>query len=277
MESPRVNEASIYDTGAGVLPLDVERSNRRGERSKVVTSGSHFRGNARDHRRHSQFSWRIVCDTRAMKRLSTGFATILLSMTSLVACADDASPLVPPSEKVGGLSQGDWSGKWWQWAASFAEHESPVADKTGRHCRAKQSGAVWFLAGTYGTQRTLRTCTVPAGKYLFFPLINYVVFPQSEHTLTCEEAKATAAAVTDDVSALVLDVDGKNFKKLSAHRQATGDCFDLDALGDGGITPSAANGYYIMLKPLSRGTHTLNFGGILPDMTQAVTYTLHVE
>lgn len=35
--------------------------------------------------------------------------------------------------------------------------------------------------------------------------------------------------------------------------------------------------YYVMLRPLSRGTHTLNFGGILPGMSQAVTYTLHVE
>jgi hypothetical protein len=43
------------------------------------------------------------------------------------------------------------------------------------------------------------------------------------------------------------------------------------------VTPSAANGYYVMLKPLSRGTHTLNFGGILGDMSQAITYTLHVE
>jgi hypothetical protein len=212
-----------------------------------------------------------------MKRLATGFATILLSATSLVGNADDASPLVPPHQKVAGTSQDDWSREWWQWAASFTDHESPVADTTGRRCRSKQSGAVWFLAGTYGTQRTIRTCTVPAGKYLFFPLINYVIFPQSEDSLTCEDAKATAAEATADVSALVLEVDGKVFKNLSAHRQATGDCFDLDARGDGGIAPSAANGYYIMLKPLSRGTHTLNFGGILPDMTQAVTYTLHVE
>lgn len=38
-----------------------------------------------------------------------------------------------------------------------------------------QSSEVWFLAGTYGTPRTIRTCRVPRDKYLFFPLINYVV------------------------------------------------------------------------------------------------------
>ncbi len=41
--------------------------------------------------------------------------------------------------------------------------------------------------------------------------------------------------------------------------------------------PSAANGYYVMLNPLPPGKHEINFGGILPDMAQAVTYTLIVE
>jgi hypothetical protein len=212
-----------------------------------------------------------------MKRLATCFATLLLWATSGAGKASDGTPLLPPDQKVAGLGQDEWSREWWQWAASFAEHESPVADRSGRQCGAKQSGAVWFLAGTFGTQRTIRTCTVPAGKHLFFPLINYVVFPPSEQSSTCEQVKSTAAEATDDASALVLEVDGKIFRNLSAHRQATRDCFDLDARGAGGITPSAANGYYIMLKPLSRGTHTLNFGGILPGMTQAVTYTLRVE
>jgi hypothetical protein len=83
--------------------------------------------------------------------------------------------------------------------------------------------------------------------------------------------------VTEDVSSLVLEIDGKRFTNLEAHRQATRECFDLNALAGGGVSPSAANGYYIMLPPLSRGTHTLNFGGILPGISQAITYTLHVE
>jgi hypothetical protein len=32
-----------------------------------------------------------------------------------------------------------------------------------------------------------------------------------------------------------------------------------------------------MLRLLPPGTHTLNFGGVLPSMIQAVTYTLVVE
>jgi hypothetical protein len=179
---------------------------------------------------------------------------------------------------VAGVSQEVWSRNWWQWAGSFARSDSPVADRTGKLCGLEQSGAVWFLAGTYGTKRTIRTCTIPAGKHLFFPLINYVVTPRYANSLNCEQAKATAASMTDDATSLVLELDGRLFKRLSIHRQATRECFDLAENVGGGVAPSAANGYYIMLRPLSRGTHTLNFGGVLPgDMSQAVTYTLHVE
>lgn len=204
---------------------------------------------------------------------------LLLSLFGLAAAAGSAKPsvVVDPSDRVAGLSQADWSRAWWQWAGSFSRFESPIADKSGARCRAGQSGTVWFLAGTYGTNRTIRTCTVPAGKYLFFPLINYVVLPTYSGSLTCETARNSAKAMTDDVEALVLEVDGKRFMNLESHRQATSECFDMAARAGGGVTPSAGNGYYVMLRPLSRGTHTLNFGGILPGMSQAVTYTLIVE
>ncbi|HUQ51517.1 MAG TPA: hypothetical protein VM692_04800 [Gammaproteobacteria bacterium] len=39
----------------------------------------------------------------------------------------------------------------------------------------------------------------------------------------------------------------------------------------------AANGYYVMLRPLPPGKHTINFGGALPTNVQLVTYTLIVE
>ena len=136
---------------------------------------------------------------------------------------------------------------------------------------------MWFLAGTYGTARVIRTCTIPAGKYLYFPLLNYVVSPSSTGSLSCDEAKDSAREMTDGVSSLVLELDGKRIPNLESHRQATGECFDLAARAGGGVSPSAGNGFYVMLRPLSRGTHTLEFGGVLPSISQAVTYTLKVE
>ena len=193
---------------------------------------------------------------------------------------------VPPDERVANTSQADWSKAWWQWAGSFDDASSPVADRTGANCHLKQDGAVWFLAGTYGTQRTVRTCKVPRGKYLFFPIINYVVMPTTRtqaapcNAATCCLSFAqTAKSMTDQPSNLVLELDGRRIDDLARYRQATTECFDMGALAEPKyrIFPSAANGYYVMLRPLSPGKHVLNFGGRLPGMSQAVTYTLFVE
>lgn len=206
--------------------------------------------------------------------------TIFLSCLLTVSISHaQAQQLVAPNASVGGISQEDWSRAWWQWAGSFSRQDSPVADRTGELCGEKQKGPVWFLAGTYGTQRTLRNCRVPSGKYLFFPLINYVVMPSQDRSMTCASAMETARRITDDPAALILEVDGVRVSNLATARQATKKCFDMGALTEARykIFPSAANGYYVMLKPLSPGTHVLNFGGALPGVLQAVTYTLIVD
>ena len=189
---------------------------------------------------------------------------------------------VPPTESVANISQADWSKAWWQWAGSFNRMDSPVADRTGKNCHLKQNGPVWFLAGTYGIQRTIRTCTVPRDKYLFFPIINYVVMPttsEESRASYCASFARTAKAVTDQPSNLILDLDGRRIEDLTSYRQFTTECFDVGALAEPKyrIFPSAANGYYVMLRPLSPGKHVLNFGGMLPSTVQAVTYTLLVE
>lgn len=191
--------------------------------------------------------------------------------------------VVPPQELVAHTSQAEWSRAWWEWAGSFDGADSPVADRTGTKCGLKQHGPVWFLAGTYGTQRAIRTCKVPHGKYLFFPLINYVVMPTTQTASCgaecCPFFAQTAKSITDRPSNLVLELDGRRIHDLAQYREATAECFDMGALAEPKyrVFPSAANGYYVMLHPLSPGKHVLNFGGMLPAMSQAVTYTLLVE
>lgn len=208
----------------------------------------------------------------------TFFATTCFCLVSTGATQDTI--VVPPKQAVANISQSDWSRLWWQWAGSFDASDSPVGDRTGSNCGLKQKGPVWFLAGTYGTARTKRSCTVPRGKYIFFPLINYVVMPQREACPSCCGSYAeTAKAITDHPSYLVLEVDGHRVEHLASYRQATAQCFDMGSLASPPyrVFPSAANGYYVMLRPLARGKHVLNFGGVLPDISQAVTYTLLVK
>jgi hypothetical protein len=195
---------------------------------------------------------------------------LLLASASAVGKTD---VLIPPDELVAGDSQTEWSVRWWQWAFSFERVRSPISDRTGEMCASRQSGDVWFLAGTYGTRRTERSCTVPFGKVLLFPLINYVTFRGEGTKEDCVSLAVRAAALTDRPSALILDIDGKRYNGLDSHRLAT-PCFGLVP---GQHADAVSNGYYVAIRPLSRGRHVLNFGGALPDMLQAVTYTLTVE
>lgn len=67
----------------------------------------------------------------------------------------------PPDSRPYNLSYGDWSSKWWQWAQSIPEENSPTGDETGEKYSQDQSGPVWFLAGTRGGS-AVRDCTIPA-------------------------------------------------------------------------------------------------------------------
>lgn len=195
-----------------------------------------------------------------------------LALGSLAQAQPTSGPL-PAHQRVAGASQVEWSQRWWQWAFSFERARSPVADVTGQYCGSRQAGAVWFLAGTYGTRRTERHCVVPAGKHLFFPVINHVTFRPEGAQTSCKALMADAAATTDAPSVLALEVDGVRYAAPRIARLVSPTCFSLVP---GGPADAAANGYFVMLPPLPPGPHLIEFAGALPGMQQGVTYQLTV-
>jgi len=210
-------------------------------------------------------------------RLRLALAATLLAGSA--AAAADSGPM-PADQPVDGRSQAQWTRAWWQWASSFDQAASPVADTTGERCRAGQAGPVFFLAGTYGTHRTIRTCTMPAGKFVFFPLLNYLVMRPQERQVGCAAVTAYAHDSMEGATHLVLRIDGVEQGGLEKHRLDSDGCFDVGVrrTPPASIWPSAADGYYVMLRPLAPGRHTLDFGGVLPgDMIQAVSYVLDVR
>ena len=63
-------------------------------------------------------------------------------------------------------------GQWWQWALSYPVDSNPLLDTTGQSASLGDRGSVFFLGGTNSTGTVQRTFAVPAGKFIFFPLIN---------------------------------------------------------------------------------------------------------
>jgi hypothetical protein len=211
--------------------------------------------------------------------LCSWLTIISLCAPCTVVLADSPRGVVPPTVIVAGQSQGLWSQRWWEWASSFSYETSPIADRTGARCGAGQSGAVWFLAGTYGSNLVQRKCTVPKGKYLFFPLINYVVTPKPGRHPTCFDVTTEAQLFTDNPSVLVAEIDGIRIPNLETYRQVSPGCFDLAVNTSLGISvsPAAANGYFLMLPPLMPGLHSLHFGGELSTLKQAISYEITVK
>jgi hypothetical protein len=175
----------------------------------------------------------------------------------------NANPgVLPPHAEPFGLGYGEWGAMWWQWAEET--DFLPVDDVTGEFCHLGQQGPVWFLAGTnlsFASEPIVRECTVPAGKGLFFPLMNIAVSTEGAgfEDLTEDQLRGIANWLVDQM-AVSCTVNGKALKDLDKYVADSSlfTFFGHDAVSDG---------YWIMLTPLPVGEHTIAFSGVLviPD------------
>ena len=235
-------------------------------------------------------------------------ALVLLALLPAGAQAAQAPPLVVPP--VGHVYDALAVG-WWQYALSRPASASPLRDSTGAHCADGQAGPVFFLAGTQTPAPVERTCTVQGPKALFFPLINAVDFhtpagdfPDTNTTpaLVYQEFLGNTLDRSGDLSAAGLhaSVDGRAIANLDAattpyracalpvpgcfppafaFRLPADNVFDFAHEPAGTYFPALQDGYYLLLAPLSAGSHTISFGGsgfFGGPFTQDVTYHLNV-
>ncbi|MFK4267442.1 signal protein [Streptomyces milbemycinicus] len=172
-----------------------------------------------------------------------------------------SSPSAPAAIR---LSPADLQGRWWTWAASEETSTNPVADEDGRSCHRNQPDDVWFLAGTFGGQ-VERTCTVPSGRPVAFPLINLV-----GDAADCADFMETASGTAS--------LDGRD---ISPDRYL-GTTITGTAAPGNPVTDSSGRfsgtgcGLWVQLPPLKAGKHTLKIRGRSADFTVAVDYALTV-
>lgn len=217
----------------------------------------------------------------------------LLAASLLLATNIHAQPLedlmVHPDQLVAGKHLDEYANTWWQWTYTMQQEISPVRDITGKYCHVGQQGDVWFLAGGYGTSKIKRRCEVPAGKHIFFPVINMAYWPRYEGSTTCESVKRSAALNNDELLSIEVELDSMKALNPSRTRLASRECFDLLGLvpreyNPPIVYPAATDGYWVMLKPLSKGTHVLRFNamynrdkGAFSKMAQDIEYELVVK
>jgi hypothetical protein len=233
---------------------------------------------------------------RTLCRISALLLVVVLTAATLLFAKSDPG-IAPPDSNPLGKSYAEWGAAWWQWAFSLPANVPlhPLLATGNVDCSYGQQGQVWFLAGTFMPGSITRTCTVPTGTRLFFPMFNgwadNVAVPDP---FTVAELKALAASFAD-AGSLHASIDGADVQDPFRYRAAYAPFgytvpfddnllrwFRADAPGTDWpstfVFPAASDGYWLMLEPLPPGTHTVNFGGSSKDgsFTLDITYVITV-
>lgn len=203
--------------------------------------------------------------------------------------------VLPPASKPYGMTYGQWNDKWVQWVMGLPVDPQnpegwPLFDTTGAACGAGQSGPVWFLAGALGGFVT-RSCDLPAGKAVFFPVLNGWCDSSPARHDTYEHLQACVKPTIDSAASLSAEIDGQSITNLQDYRAFTPPpnpfvetlpnnnlwqyfgCSECTA----GDYDAYADGYYLMLAPLSAGAHTVHFHGELPGFGVILDVTYHLN
>ncbi|MGW1671010.1 signal protein [Streptomyces sp. NPDC002324] len=208
-------------------------------------------------------------------KIKTGrVALMTMVLAALVGCgrgsaegSEDSTSLASgaPSSAQAGLSPEDLQSRWWTWALSEPEGTNPVADEDGSDCERNQPQDVWFLAGTFGTQAE-RTCSVPEGVPVAFPLVNLMGEP-ADCAIFMSTAKGSAV------------LDGKKVDSETSR----GESISVQGVADNPVTgtderfTTTGCGLWVQLPPLKPGKHTLTIRGQAQDFAVGVDYSLTVD
>jgi hypothetical protein len=160
-----------------------------------------------------------------------------------------------------GIPYGDWLAKWWQWTFSIPTAQHPRDAYTPEKCVLNQKGPVWFLADQL-TGEEERTCTIPAGKAIFAPLL----VGECDYSLPdvkSDESLRRCAMAGNEYGVIEATVDGIKLKSLEQYRTQSG-FFNItipkDNIynGPAGTFRALADGFFVFLEPLPPGKHDVH-------------------
>jgi hypothetical protein len=242
-----------------------------------------------------------ACKKTALRNIAAtgGAALVAGCITIMSAVAQTPAVVIAPLNSTPeGQTYGRWAAAWWEWAVQIPASENPLLDNTGANCAQRQVDKVWFLGGFAFSGSAVRTCTIPSGKSLFFPLINNAYFaflsdPADQRTDQFVRSRAECTVPAN------ISVTIDTFKVPQPERFFTGpsgsqspifnaelppgpdNLFDATPtdIPELALTPSAEQGYYLFVNPLSAGPHTIHWTatGCTQGGSQEITYQLTVQ
>ncbi|MCC6722957.1 MAG: hypothetical protein IT258_00510 [Saprospiraceae bacterium] len=206
------------------------------------------------------------------------------------------SKVFPPNAHPYGKSYAEWAEVWLQQIYTYDCASFPWTHPS--NALFYQTGPVYIMAGiqTVGGSANV---TIPHGKALLFPLYNlWLDYPcpayynwEPPSGVSIEDwltGYIESLMPVIDVPSLSVTIDGDPVTHLCSSDVFTdlfeftgntdlGNCFD-DCI-TGAPQPAALGGYYVMLKPLSHGQHTVHYHSEAPawGQVQDATYNITVQ
>jgi len=183
--------------------------------------------------------------------------------------------IVSPDGKFRGLSYGEWGAQWW-----INMFGTPVVGDSHPYLQGGPfagTNGVLFLSPLPGGVTI--DIEIPSGTPIFLPVVNVecsVFEGEPFHGDNEAELRACANDDLDHTSGLFAEIDGVPVNNLDDYRvesplfQYTLPAnnlfayFGLDAPA-GTTSPAVDAGVYLLLEPLSVGTHTIHAGGTYQD------------
>ncbi|MDR4492237.1 MAG: hypothetical protein R2685_15275 [Candidatus Nitrosocosmicus sp.] len=178
-----------------------------------------------------------------------------------------------------------WCKNWWQWLLSIPKSKNPALDCDGNYAQIGQDDPhVFYLCQTLESSESIpeRKITVPRGKKLFLPLINWISFKDKD--TTNEAMKTIAQEKMDVIGNLNLNINKKqiiaDFVKfrvktpffnvnLPQNNILNLDCDQILCLSDG---------YWICLKPNVENLQLTSFGSCSLGITEiGINYYIQIS
>lgn len=233
---------------------------------------------------------------RLIAGVLTGAVALLVSAPIGILHAagngSDVNPgVLPPQAHAYGKTYGEWAADWLKFVYSVPFDQNPEFGQAAPPV-VGQSGPVSLIAGTDGE------ITVPVGQGLFIPFFRVTFGTCPEETnpffqpapgqTIAERLTEIAAFVTATGTNLSAIIDGVPLENLYQYHATSGVLDDL-AFGPGyeqfiapcgpaaGQHQDIAEGFWLMLAPLSKGQHTFDWALTLgPPINLSFAGTLQI-
>jgi len=256
-------ESAICDDPT-LSELDVVMARVFGRLTKSADARSSVVDGQRAWLAYRDAEWNSCTDRpRCIEQLASSYrariGALVLRQASVSAPGVDALTLTAsPTALVADHSLEEWTQRFWHWLLYAPNDLDPALDRTGAYCHYAQSGAVWFLAGTTDARPVIRYCRVPADKYLYVPVRADLVRPTpSQTSATCQESLQILRSMGGNSGAPYFRIDGDELESIRDFAVQAQGCFDPTMTGR---AVSAVGGYGLLVKPLTPGTHVIEFG-----------------